>query len=107
MKKSAQTFIEYTLLFGILISLLIAMTPLMKRGIQGMIKVVADQVGTQQNADQPGGKSGQLDNAYIVTRVDSEKNVRERLGDTTYDFIKEDVATESTISSNVGFTERN
>lgn len=106
MKKSAQTFVEYTLLIGILISLLIAMTPMVKRGVQAMVKVVADQVGNQQDADQIGGKFGQLDDSFTVTRVDSNKNVRERLGVTTYGF-DEDIERESTVFLNQGFTEKN
>ncbi len=101
-----QTFVEYTLLFGVLIALLIAMTPFVKRGIQSMVKVVSDQVGNQTQSDQAGGKSGQLDNSYTITRMDSEKNIKEQDGVIIYNFIKEEVTRESIMSLNQGFTKQ-
>ncbi len=101
-----QTFVEYTLLFGVVIALLIAMTPLVKRGIQSMVKVVADQVGNQTQSDQTGGKSGQLDNSYTITRMNSIKNIGEQNGVITYNFIKEEVTRESNVFLNQGFTKQ-
>jgi Flp pilus assembly pilin Flp len=47
-----QTILEYTILVGIVSVVLYYMGTGIKRGVQSMIKVTADQVGNQQNADQ-------------------------------------------------------
>lgn len=100
--RDAQTILEYTMLFGILTSLLIAMTPLLRQGIQGMVKGVADQIGIQQNADQRGGSKGYLVNYLASTSINREKNVRERLGDVTYNFITDETSTQSETFSIIG-----
>ena len=51
-QKKAQTLMEYTIVLGTVVLVALAMTPLLKRGTQGMIKVVADQLGVQKNSDQ-------------------------------------------------------
>lgn len=43
---------EYTVVLGVVVVVALAMTPLLKRGTQGMIKVVADQIGVQKDSDQ-------------------------------------------------------
>lgn len=43
-----QSMIEYVLLLGVVSVALIAMQVYMKRGIQGAVKVSADQLGPQQ-----------------------------------------------------------
>lgn len=48
----AQMFVEYAIVCGIVVMILISMNVLIKRGIQGMVKSVADQIGNQANADQ-------------------------------------------------------
>ena len=100
--QDAQTIIEYTMLFGIVASLLIAMTPLLRQGIQGMVKGVADQVGLQQNADQQGGSGGYLVNYLAETSINQEKNVGERLGAVTYNFITDETSTKSETFSLIG-----
>jgi Flp pilus assembly pilin Flp len=44
----AQSMVEYALLLGVVSAALIAMQFYMKRGIQGAVKVSADQLGPQQ-----------------------------------------------------------
>ena len=106
-QKKAQTIVEYTLIVGVLVGLLVAMTPLMRRGIQGMVKTVADQVGNQQNAEQIGGDSGHLDDAHTTVHFDQERRVREYLGTTTYDYVTDRTETQSVVFSNLGFTPGN
>lgn len=106
-----QTFIEYTLMIGVLITVLVAMTPMMRRGIQAMVKVSADMVGDQANADQRGGRYGQLINStsFVQSTVDDAKT--ERSGAITRDYgsdaIKDQVRTQSRSYLNQGFTEQN
>ena len=47
MNKKAQTLVEYSLILGIVAAALFAMQPYFKRGIQGILKVVADDMGPQ------------------------------------------------------------
>ena len=51
-KTRAQTMVEYIVLIGIVTVAVFYMGPLFKRGIQSVVKVTADQIGNQQNADQ-------------------------------------------------------
>jgi Flp pilus assembly pilin Flp len=104
--KRAQTFVEYTLLLGIVISVLVAMTPWVRRGVQAMVKIVADQVGNQQGAEQMGGESGHLVGTYALTQLDREKVTSERLGIRAYEYIKDETTTMSNLLVNLGFTER-
>lgn len=47
-----QTIVEYTMIIGIVTVVLFYMGTSIKRGVQSLIKVTADQVGNQQNSDQ-------------------------------------------------------
>ena len=105
-RQQGQTFIEYSLMLGILVSVLIVMTPMMRRGIQGMVKVVADQVGTQQNAEQQGGRFGQLINSTTLTRTLQDIESRDWMGIKSKAYIKDQAFTQSSVYMNQGFTEK-
>lgn len=47
MNKRAHNLVEYSLILGIVAVALFAMQPHFKRGIQGILKVVADDMGPQ------------------------------------------------------------
>ena len=51
-QRRGQTILEYTILIGIITVVLYYMGTGIKRGVQSLLKVTADQVGNQQNADQ-------------------------------------------------------
>ena len=101
----AQTFVEYTLLIGIIVALMIAMMPLVRRGLQGMVKIVADQVGNQQGAEQQGGLSGYLINSYALSQLDTNKTYQQRVNVVGYVF-DDSIDTYSNAETNLGFTER-
>ncbi len=50
--RRGQTILEYTMIVGIVTVVLYYMGTGIKRGVQSLVKVTADQVGNQQNADQ-------------------------------------------------------
>lgn len=50
--KTGQTAMEYIIFISVATTALFYMGPAMKRGLQGLVKVTADQIGNQQNADQ-------------------------------------------------------
>ena len=93
-------------MLGVVAMVLFAMNPLMKRGTQGMIKFVADQVGNQQNADQSFDKSGHLESSVSETNALSQTRTTEYIGNTTYIYDDRGVSS-STTSLNLGFSESN
>ena len=121
--SKAQTLLEYLILIGIVTVVLFAMYHAVKRGIQSVIKITADQIGNQQRADQkepflsnaaivnalgePVAVSGYLVEAYTATRASNQKEVQE-LGESNevgY-FYEERVSTNSNSLTNLGFNPR-
>ena len=76
-KNSGQTFVEYTLMIGVSIAILLALVPMIKRGTQGMVKVVADELGVQQNAEQKNDGSGGLMTSVVTAMSDRGKRRQE------------------------------
>ena len=104
--SQAQIFLEYTVVCGVVIMILISMNMTIKRGIQGMIKSAADQIGDQANSDQKFDETGHMERQYTSTRVSSDKTTRDLVGVTNY--IYADVILSSTTTVvNLGFTEEN
>ena len=107
MKNNAQTIIEYIIVLGVVVIVLFAMTPLIRRGTQGMIKVVADQVGTQQGADQDfNSTTGHLVNSEVITQVRMNQATEEFLNKVTYTY-DDAVTTKTDSTTNLGFTPNN
>jgi Flp pilus assembly pilin Flp len=50
--RRGQSILEYTVIVGIVVVILSYMGTGIKRGVQSLVKVTADQVGNQQNSDQ-------------------------------------------------------
>jgi len=84
--QKGQTFIEYTIILGVIVGLLFAMTPLVKRETQAMIKIVADQVGVQKNAEQEFGDGGYMKSSSSDMQVSKDKQTQETGGSTRYTF---------------------
>ncbi|MBF0511591.1 MAG: hypothetical protein HQL13_04590 [Candidatus Omnitrophica bacterium] len=51
-QQRGQTILEYTIIVGIVVAVLAYMGTGIKRGVQSIVKVTADQIGNQSNADQ-------------------------------------------------------
>ncbi len=99
----AQTVIEYILLIGIVVGVLLVMSPYMRRLIQGLVKTVADQVGNQVNSEQDFEQSGYLVNSFTTTGATADQETRELLG--TFNYIYDDeTETKTKTSLNLGFT---
>ena len=62
---AGQTYLEYVLIVTVLLGVLIAMGPMIKRVLQGMILVASDQVGSQINADQSPDQRGTMVQSFI------------------------------------------
>ena len=99
----AQTILEYTIVIGLIVVVLITMGPYLQRLIQGSIKLTADQIGFQENADQD-FSVGFLEASHTSVNTVSNKTTTEERGTTTYLY---DDATHMTSNAQVdlGFIE--
>jgi hypothetical protein len=105
MEPRSQMVMEYVFMLGVLIAVFVTMAPLIRRGIQAMVRMVADQVGNQVNAEQEFGSSGHLVNSYTITQLNQDLNVSEYLGTTTYTYNRDDVLSVTNSLRNLGFME--
>lgn len=106
-KIKAQTFLEYILLFGLVVSVMVALSTMLRRPVQSVVHLVADQVGNQKLSDQSNALSGHLDRTSARTGVDRVFRTRESGGVITYETVREDVSVETDVLVNVGFTKQN
>ncbi len=51
-KNDAQTLLEYAILTGIVATVLVAMSPPLRRSLQSLIRVTSDQLAMQNESDQ-------------------------------------------------------
>ncbi|MBF0483768.1 MAG: hypothetical protein HQL25_03570 [Candidatus Omnitrophica bacterium] len=51
-RKKAQTFVEYSLILGVIVVTILALRPMIMRGGQSMVKTMTDQIANQQSAEQ-------------------------------------------------------
>ncbi len=98
-----QSFVEYTLMIGVVVAVLLAMGTLYRRAIQGAVKLVADQIGNQNRADQPGGEQGYLVLSNTITRTSTAVDRIEEPGVVGFDFRKGLTHTERDMYANQGF----
>ncbi|MBF0533100.1 MAG: hypothetical protein HQL23_08420 [Candidatus Omnitrophica bacterium] len=85
MNSRAQSMLEYTMVIGVVVALLMSMTIMLKRGAQSMIKTVADQVGSQINSDQDfDPQTGWMNSTIDITKGSNTRKIREQVGDVNY-----------------------
>jgi hypothetical protein len=81
MWSKGQTVVEYLILIGIMMMGLIYMSTDLKRGVQSVIKVTADQIGNQSNSDQDyNNPQGYLLNSISKTSENHQKTLAESKG---------------------------
>jgi hypothetical protein len=106
-KMTAQSLLEYILIVGIASLIFVAIGPMMKRGIQSIVKVTADQLSPQNEAQQqPKITDGYLVESFSTIKLNSETTTLEAPNRIiTYLF---DDTTETNQESliNLGFTNR-
>lgn len=102
--KKAQSILEYTILLGVIVLVMFAMGPMLKRGTQSLIKIVADQVGIQQNAEQKFDETGHMEASYTATRGSTDKQTYDLAGTISYVFNDVSVTTSNALI-NLGYTE--
>ena len=99
--------LEYVVVVGVVITILFAMNTMIRRGLQGFIKVTADQIGTQQNAEQD------FNSAYLVSsnvstysRTVKQQNDRYGVDGYGYNYPGDVTQTDSVSLTNLGISER-
>jgi len=104
-RRRGQTILEYTIIVGIVAVLLSYMGTSIKRGVQSLVKVTADQVGSQQNADQDFNDAQQgymqADNTAIQESVGKQVHDQAYLTNTAYN---ESTYTMTNMITNGGFS---
>jgi Flp pilus assembly pilin Flp len=77
--RRGQSIMEYTIIVGIVTVVLYYMGTSIKRGVQSLVKVTADQVGNQQNSDQDFNdvQQGYMNESNSVTQASKNKQVTE------------------------------
>lgn len=68
-KSKAQSITEYVIVLGVVIVALMVMQIYMQRGIQGVVKTVADEVGDQKQAEEVDPIKGAIKRDANITRV--------------------------------------
>ena len=105
-----QTLLEYIILIGIIVTVLVAMSPYLKRGIQSVIRVTADQLQFQNEAEQSlaeGVGSSYLMNSFTTSNTYTDKLVREVPGGkTSYIYDGDHTEKITTSLTNLGFYNR-
>lgn len=76
MNKKGQSIIEYTVILGLVVAGLMTMQAYIKRGIQATIKVAADELGRQEDAEELDPEKGTKSASEINTRTRSIQRVR-------------------------------
>lgn len=116
--KKAQTLLEYTIVLGLVVAVLSAMAPMLQRGVQAMIRLVADQVGNQQNAEQVAfrqvngvipeefSRQGFLEESYSSVQSSMRKERIDDLGVVSY-LYDDETETETDALVNLGFSPTN
>ena len=102
--NNGQHIIQYTMVLGIVTVAIMIMGPSIQRYFQGIIKVVADQIGNQANADQDfNSDSGYLISTFIDTDSTTRKRTVDRAGVITYIY-DDSITTISNADMDYGFS---
>jgi len=104
-RQHAQTFVEYTLVLGLIAAIFMAMSPMIKRASQGMVKVVADQIGAQENAEQSGNLSAWLVLDETAITMSSQVHEEDILGTTGKVYDRDNTWTNHRSEVNGGFSD--
>ena len=73
--NKGQNIIEYALILGVVVLALSAMQTYIKRGIQAGIKVAADELGQQEDAEETDPLKGTMADAKIRNQTGSREDI--------------------------------
>ncbi len=99
-----QTIIEYVILMSIVVMVLYAMGPAFKRGVQGVVKVTADQLRPQQEAEQDfSPDQGHLASMDTHSRTNNQRATQQTNYMSSVS-VNEMTASTTVTQTNMGFT---
>jgi hypothetical protein len=101
-----QTLLDYSMLLGIVAVILSTLGPLLQRSLQGMVKGVADQVGTQINSEQAFDETGHLAESRTRTQMDTLSTYSEEAGDGIAHEYKDKISSSTESIVNMGYQEK-
>ena len=82
-----QTLLEYSLVVGAVLAIIVAMGPMIGRSTNGFIRLVADQLGPQKGAEQNFDNSqSHLDYSYTTQNARKINTRQETVGVINYVF---------------------
>ena len=102
---SGQTFIEYSIVLGLIAVVVIAMRPMIQRPIQYFIKLTADQIGVQADSDQRFDDTGHLVESEDIVRVTRDIERNEKVNGIIETIIGETTDSDRYVFINLGITE--
>lgn len=75
----AQTLSEYIIVMGLVVAAVTIMSPYMKWGLQGAIKIAADELGAQKKSDRVEeiAKGGFLSGADVFSKTQLSRSYQE------------------------------
>ncbi len=77
-KLNGQSLMEYTIFVGIVIVSLLFMGSFLKRGVQSVVKLTADQLAPQNEAEESAEETeAHLEESYSSSRAEGRKRVEE------------------------------
>ncbi|MFA5059283.1 MAG: hypothetical protein WC676_01470 [Candidatus Omnitrophota bacterium] len=99
-----QSLMEYIILVGIVSTALVVMSPPIRRGLQDVVRLAADQLAPQSASEQESGATDQ----YVVNSVSNSHSIMNRqlihqVNDITYVF-NDEITSSSDSLVNMGFT---
>ncbi len=99
-----QTIIEYVILMSIVVMILYAMGPSFKRGVQGVVKVTADQLRPQHEAEQDFSyDQSHLTSSDTRSMVNNQRSIQ-KLNYMSSVSVNEITASSTQTQTNMGFT---
>ena len=101
---SGQSLIEYSLLIGVVVVVFFTMGPFIRRGIQGVIKTMADQIGEQRNGDQDATTGTRFLGSNLLVRTEMSRRTDEQNYAVNYIYDRESTDIRSVSQSQLGFT---
>ena len=105
-KYRGQTILEYTIIVGIVVVVLSYMGTSIRRGAQSLVKVTADQLGNQENADQDFDNPLQGYTQLVNTAMQDNKNRQVSVqGYVTKTMFNESTDMVTNTVTNAGFTQ--
>ena len=102
--RKAQSLGEYAILISLVVAIMMALFPLVKRGTQSFIRAGADEIGNQEDADQDFNSDTGFTNASGQATNSDSYTIRRDWPGMTGLYTNTTDTTVSNTYSNLGFT---